>query len=310
MSDCGGFYDLITGPQRNGAQPPAAQPVQPQPRAPRPEPVKQVPASGGQKNFGLISLVVSCVGFLLLLVLVLSMKSQLNAGLSQVEENSKDIEALTSDVQQLKETDSVEATEPTVVEEPKLEEQAVVIHIDPANGKDGDSVKTADLGEVEQEVTSQVSLDDENSLTDVSISVGQAKNCIVAKFKRVVGSEQDPEEVVLSTAVDVASEIFAASQGQPEYSWSYREEGSEEWIDLDKDVFTCEASDDGATVTFKAGDLDKLLGEDTQDVQFRLTYTRRTEQDGSLTLVITGITIPRKDLKIKPVEPVDSILFN
>lgn len=315
MSDCGGFYDLVPGAPRSGGAVPPVQPAAPKPHGPRPEQVKQAPPSGKKNNTGLVGLAIACVGLLVMLVLILGMRSQINACLTWLEDNNQKIELLASDVQRLKKNtaeDSQQVPEETVTEAPKLEEQTVQIRIDAVHGRDGVSVKSAaDLGAVEEAVTNQVTFNDNtNSLTGVSIDVGEAQGCIVAKFKSVVGSSEDPEKVVLSVAMDVDSAVFAANQGQPEYSWSYREDASDEWIELDGDVFTCEASDDGATVTFQAGDVDKLLDEDVQNLEFRLTYTRRTEQGGSLTLEITGITIPRKDLKIEPVESIDTILGN
>lgn len=310
LSDCGGFYDLVPGAAVKGTAAPSAQPAAPKQHAPRPAPSKPAPSAPGKKNnIGLISLVVACVGVLLMLVLVLNMKGQIDTCLTKLEENNKKIAALTSQVEQLKAEHTEDPVEEAIPEEPKLEEQPVQIRIDAAQGKDGGSVTPeADLGEVEKEVTSQVTFDeDTQSLTGLSVDVGDAKGCIVARFKYVVGSSQDPEEVVLSVAMDVDSETFAVNQGQPEYSWSYRGDDAQEWTMLPADVFTCETAEEGATVTFRAGDVDELLGESAQNLELRLTYTRRTEQGGSLTLVVTGITIPRKDLKI---EPVESVAFN
>lgn len=297
LSDCGGFYDLVPSARNNGAVP-----VQQPPRKPeRPEPVRKEPMKQEpqKKSGGALSLVICCVGFLLVLILIFSMQGKINNCLTGLEQTHKEIRDLSDQLQ----TDEAvpEETQALEAEAPVLAQQDIQIDIEAAQDDKGISVKTAaDLGKAEQGVTSRVAFDpDSDSLTGLTIDLGEEKDCIVAKIKSSAGTSADKQKGILSVAMDVEEQVLGEQEGESEFVWEYRTDLSE-WKELDDKVFTQENDDDGVSVSFSTEEVDKLLDEDAKTVEFRLTYTRKNGQGGSLVLVITGITIPRAEFAVKP----------
>lgn len=300
LSDCGGFYDLVPSARNGGAAPVQQPPRKPETQRQEPvrkEPVKKEPQKQ-KSSAGALSLVICCVGFLLVLILIFSMQGKINNCLTGLEQTHKEIRDLSDQLQTdeavPKETQALEA------EAPVLAQQDIQIDIEAAQDDKGVSVKTtADLGQAEQGVACRVAFDpDSDSLTGLTIDLGEEKDCIVAKIKSSAGVPADDQKGILSVAMDVEKQMLGELEGETEFKWEYRTDLSE-WKELDDKVFTQENDDSGVSVSFSTEDADALFDEDAETVEFRLTYTRKNQQGGSLVLSITGITIPRADFVVE-----------
>lgn len=313
MSDCGGFYDLVPNAKRRTAEGPVSTPVGPKVEPVNVDPVKndtpkkEVPAKGkksGRKSNGL-QLLITCVGFIIVIALLLGLNSKIGKALDSVENSDGRIVTIYEELQQIKNSiqgeENEESTPPTegetVPNNVLLEEQDIKIEIVADHAETGTSVKTtADLGNFEDTVVDQVVLDSATqSLAGVQIDLSEAENCIEVKIVNKPAASSYGKGSI-SVDFDIDEKIFAEVQDDAEYEWAYRIAGSTEWTSLDEDVFTI--SEDGETVTYTANKLVDLL-EDAEIAEFRLTYKRNNVKDGSLTIIISGITVTNQSLEIK-----------
>lgn len=313
MSDCGGFYDLVPNAKRRTAEGPVSTPVGPKVDPVNVDPVKNdtpkkdVPVKGkksGRKSNG-FQLLITCIGFIIVIALLLGMNSKIGKVLDSVANSDGRIVTIYEELQQIKNSiqgeENEEPTPPTegetVPNNVLLEEQNIKIEIVADHSETGTSVKTtADLGDFEDTVVDQVVLDSATqSLAGVQIDLSEAENCVEVKITNKPAASSYGKGSI-SVVFDIDEKIFAEAQDEDEYKWAYRITGSTKWTSLDKDVFTI--SEDGKTVTYTANKLVDLL-EDAELAEFRLTYKRSNVKDGSLTIIVSGITVTNQSLEIK-----------
>lgn len=311
MSDCGGFYDLVPNAKRRTAEGPVSTPVSPKAVPVNVDPAKSdtskkdVPVKGkknGRKSSGL-ELLIICIGFIIVIALLLGMNSKIGKVLDSVANSDGRIVTIYEELQQIKNSiQGEENEEPTppptdgvVPADANIEEQDVKIEINVEHTDTGSSVKTtADLGDFEDVVVDQVSFDKENhSLAAVQIDLSSMKNCIKIEVENTL-SKTGMRKGTISVAFDINESVFAKMSGDAELDWVYRINGETEWANLDKDVFT--VLDDGATVTYNASELEKLIDE-AEMVEFRVTYKRANINDGSLTIIVSGISVTKQILE-------------
>lgn len=313
MSDCGGFYDLVPNAKRRTAGDPVSTPVGPKVVPVNVDPAKSdtskkdVPVKGkknGRKSSGL-QLLIICIGFIIVIALLLGMNSKIGKVLDSVANSDGRIVTIYEELQQIKNSiqgeENEEPTPPTegetVPNNVLLEEQNVKVEIVADHSETGTSVKTtADLGDFEDTVVDQVVLDSATqSLSGVQIDLSDAENCIEVKITNKPAASSYGKGSI-SVDFDIDEKSFAEAQDEAEYEWEYRITGSTKWTFLDKDVFTI--SEDGKTVTYTANKLVDLL-EEAEMAEFRLTYKRSNVKDGSLTIIISGITVTNQSVEIK-----------
>lgn len=313
MSDCGGFYDLVPNAKRRTAGGPVSTPVGPKVVPVNVDPAKSdtskkdVPVKGkknGRKSSGL-QLLIICIGFIIVIALLLGMNSKIGKVLDSVANSDGRIVTIYEELQQIKNSiqgeENEEPTPPTegetVPNNVLLEEQNVKVEIVADHSETGTSVKTtADLGDFEDTVVDQVVLDSATqSLSGVQIDLSDAENCIEVKITNKPAASSYGKGSI-SVDFDIDEKSFAEAQDEAEYEWEYRVTGSTKWTFLDKDVFTI--SEDGKTVTYTANKLVDLL-EEAEMAEFRLTYKRSNVKDGSLTIIISGITVTNQSVEIK-----------
>ena len=313
MSDCGGFYDLIPNAKRRTAEGPVSTPIGPKVEPVNVDPVKndipktEMPTKGkknGRKSNGL-QLLITCVGFIIVIALLLGVNSKIGEVLDTVANSDGRIVTIYEELRQIKNAiQGEEIEEPTSPTEEEtvpnnvlLEEQNIMIEIVADHSETGTSVKTTtDLCDFEDTVVDQVVLDSATqSLTGVQIDLSEAENCIEIKIANKPAASSYGKGSI-SVDLDIDEKIFAEVQDDAEYEWEYRITGSTKWASLDEEVFTI--SDDGKTVTYTANKLVDLL-EDAEMAEFRLTYKRDNIKDGSLTIIISGITVTNQSLEIK-----------
>lgn len=313
MSDCGGFYDLVPNAKRRTAEGPVSTPVGPKVVPVNVDPAKSdtskkdVPVKGkknGRKSSGL-QLLIICIGFIIVIALLLGMNSKIGKVLDSVANSDGRIVTIYEELQQIKNSiqgeENEEPTPPTegetVPNNVLLEEQNVKVEIVADHSETGTSVKTtADLGDFEDTVVDQVVLDSATqSLSGVQIDLSDAENCIEVKITNKPAASSYGKGSI-SVDLDIDEKIFAEVQDDAEYEWEYRISGSTEWTSLDEEVFTI--SEDGKTVTYTANKLVDLL-EEAEMAEFRLTYKRSNVKDGSLTIIISGITVTNQSVEIK-----------
>lgn len=313
MSDCGGFYDLVPGAKRNATAIPSPKPTPAKADPPRTDPAKIEPPkredapkgkkSNGRKFHGL-SILITCIGFIMVMALLLGLNGKFDENLAALEQNNIDIAAISSELQQIKdslettpEEDTTPPTDNVTPEMPRLEEQNAIININVELGETGTSVKTsADLGDFDDAVTDMVTFGTENhSLTGVKIDLTAAQSCIEVTIENSVDFSYR-RKGTLDAEFIVDKSVFAQADGDAEYEWKYRTESSAEWEALDEDIFT--VSEDGAAVTYTVSELEDLFGEDREVIEFQLTYKRNNDKGGSLTVVISGIAVTKDSLEI------------
>lgn len=311
MSDCGGFYDLVPGAKRNATATPSSQPAPAKvdhQRADLIENPKRKDAPKGKKSNGRkshgVSILITCMGFILVIALLLGLIGKVNENLAALEQNNIDIAAISSELQQIKdslestaEEDTTLPTDNVTPEMPLLEEQNAIININVELGETGTSVKTtADLGDFDDAVTDMVTFDSDNhSITGVKIDLTAAQSCIEVTIENSVDASYR-RKGTLEAEFIVDKSVFAQEDGDAVCVWSYRTESSAEWETLDEDIFT--VSEDGTTVTYFVSELEELIGEYAEVVEFQLTYKRNNDKGGSLTVVISGITVTKDSLEI------------
>ena len=324
MSDCGGFYDLVSDPKKRPV-------VAPVPAAPKVEPAADGPAKAevakktvtnrdkknGRKSNGL-QMLITCVGFITVIALLLVMNGRVGKALDDVAKVNGKVAVIARDMEQftpaLMEFLQITPTEPEEEEDPALSteeetepdeiilaEQDAEIMIMVAH-KEGVSVETrADLGNYEDTVVDQVKFESTTlSPTGVQIDLTDAENCIDIEIDYDL-PEYDDDEGSIDVSFEIDEAIFGEAQGDVEYVWMYRVAGASEWLSLDEDVFT--VSDDGDNVSYTAIDLADLL-EDAEMLEFRVQYTRDNVSDGSLTITISGIAVTYR------FEEIENDIFN
>lgn len=313
MSDCGGFYDLVPNAKRRTAEGPVSTPVGPKVAPVNVDPVKNdtpkkdVPAKGkksGRKSNG-FQLLITCIGFIIVIALLLGMNSKIGKVLNSVTNSDGRIITIYEELQQIKNSilgeENEEPSSPTegetVPNNILLEEQNAKIEIVVDHLEAGASVKTtADLGDFEGTVVDQVMLDTTTqSLSGVQIDLSEAENCIDIKITNKLAASSNGKGSI-SMDFDIDEKIFAEVQDDAEYEWEYRITGSTEWTSLNEDVFTM--SEDGKTVTYTANKLVDIL-EEAEMAEFRLSYERSNVNGGSLTIIVSGITVTNQSLEIK-----------
>lgn len=309
-SDCGGFYDLVPNAKSVSAPGPVFSPKAPETAPAHAEPVKKdVPAKGkktGRKSG--LHLLITCIGLVLVIVLLLCMGSKLGKALDTAAENAQTIQALTDELALLKtdilggqaeevptppdgEADLPADSEPAAGDV-LLEQQEVTIEISIDRTAEGTCVKTtADLGDFNDTVVDHVLFDSvTHSLSEVQIDLSEAENCICVKVDNNMSATGLGS---ISVDLQVDDKAFAQMQDEATYKWEYRIGGTTQWIELDQDVFKVNDN----TVNYTKADLAGLL-KDADTAEFRLTYQRSNVQDGSLTVVISGITVANQPLEI------------
>ena len=313
MSDCGGFYDLVPNAKRRTTEDPVSTPVGLKVDPVNVEsvkndtPKKDVPTKGKQnvrKGNG-PQLLITCIGFIVVIALLLGMNGKVGKLLDSVANSDGRIVTIYEELQQIKnavqgekQEESIPPTEgETVPNNTLIEEQDAKIEIVVDHSEFGASVKTtADLGDFEDTIVDQVMLDSATqSLSSVQIDLSEAENCIEIKItNKQAASSYGKGSISVDFAID--EKLFAEEQDDAEYEWAYRITGSTEWTSLDEDVFTI--SEDGKTVTYTANKLVDLM-EEAEMAEFRLTYKRSNVKDGSLTIIVSGITVTNQSLEIK-----------
>lgn len=328
MSDCGGFFDLVPNAKRHSTEVPVSQltpkayPVSVEPSENNP-PKRDIPTKGkeSRQKSNSFQLLTTCVGFIVVIALLLGINSKVGkilgsaeeSGekiLSSVSENDRKIDTIYEEILQIKESiqgeEAEETTPPTdgetIPNNILLEEQDARIEISVNHAEDGFSVKTAsDFGDFKDTVIDQVMFDRATqSLSGVRIDLSEAENCIVIRIENKLAAS-DVDEGSISVVLEVDEIVFAESQNDAEYEWAYRINGSTEWTSPDENVFTI--SMDGATVTYAAEELTNLLA-DAEMAEFKLTYTRDNVKGGSLTIVLSGITITNQSIDTN--QPIDT----
>lgn len=310
MSDCGGFYDLVPNAKRRSTETPVSTPVGFKvdvDSAKDKTSKKDVPTKGkkdGRKSNG-IQLLITGIGFITVIAILLGMNGKVSKLHNAVASSDGRIVTIYEEVKQIKQfvqrekqeesTSTVERD--TIPNNTLLEEQDATIEIVVEHLPTGVSVKTtADLGDFEDTVVDQVMLDTATqSLCGVQIDLSEAANCIDIKFTNKQAAYSFGKGSI-SVDFDIDERIFAEEQNDAEYEWTYRIIGSTEWTSLDEDVFTI--SEDGKSVTYTANKLVNLL-EEAEMVEFRLTYKRSNVKDGSLTIIVSGITVTNQFSEIE-----------
>lgn len=312
-SDCGGFYDLVPNAKSVSTPGTDSSPKAPEVVPAHAEPVKKdVPAKSkktGRK--GGLHLLITCIGLVLVIVLLLCMGSKLGKVLDAAAENAQSIQALRDELALLRadilggqteeiptppdgEADLPADNEPAAGDV-LLEQQDVTIEISIDRTAEGICVKTtADLGDFNDTVVDHVLFDsDTHSLTGVRIDLSEVENCICVKVDNKMSATG-----LGSISVDLQADdkVFAQMRDKATYKWEYRIGGTTQWIELDQDVFKVSEANDN-TVNYNEADLAGLL-KDADTAEFRLTYQRSNEQDGSLTVIISGITVANQPLEI------------
>lgn len=310
LSDCGGFYDLVPNARRQGAEAPTTIPTAVPVSAASAKmnaPEKDVPTKEkkrGKKRNGL-RLLVSTAGFVVVIALLLGMNRKLGRIFDAAANNEGQIIMLHEELQQLKNSITKEENDaPTLPtkEEPVsdnilLNEQNAKIEIVADHSTAGVSVKTkADLDGFEVPVAAQVMLDSATqALSAVQLDLGETENCIeVVITGKPTASAYSKGSITAD--FDIDEELFAKAQNV-EYEWTYRVPGSTKWTSLDETVFA--VSEDEKTVTFSANKLENILGN-AKTAELRLIYKRTNINDGSLTIMISGITVTNQSVEMKP----------
>jgi len=324
MSDCGGFYDLVPNARRNPAP---AEPVRQNPQNQPPvQPIKQTPVQPAPKgkNIGTILCLLAVV---VVIVMVFSLQSQLKSGLQEVKEsvntlakNDDKLDAIADELDQLKEALQPEETQdpentgevdPTAPENEQdtentdeeqdsenpdekrdtlpLQQQDVVLEIQGGKTDAGATVRTATYLGVYQDNAQYTPtfVADSGFLSGVVISLTDYANCVSVVLENKSDMLQSTQTVQLT--VDEA--VFGVAQGDVEYIWSYRSNTESAWEALNPETFGVTPKETGMELNFMPVALQSLPGMAEGSAEFQLTIRRINDQGGSLTLIITGITL-------------------
>lgn len=326
LSDCGGFYDLMPAVK----QPPATLPgytSQPpktdHPKAATPQtnlpPKAAAPQTHNQpaRKKNILPLLIACVCFLLIFAFLLSMNSKLERILRSDAQQDKKINAIGKELSEVKDaiaetvpdqttpqqttpqqTTPEQTTPPldttTEPDELRLEDQDVKFEIaashDVYNPWKAVELDFGRFEDVNAELWPHYFHDDDGAPlanSHLHIMLNNAQCCLGIKIDI---EPEAPSKGVgrVFVGFDPDPLVFAQEKDSPVYEWVYRTEGADEWLALDENVFI--VSKDGSFVTYAEKDLAALLnGKDT--AEFQLTYRRDNSEGGSLTVVISGITI-------------------
>lgn len=313
LSDCGGFYDLAPNARRQTAEvpvsTPAVVPVNATP-AKMNTPEKDMPAKGkkrGKTRNGL-RLSVMLVGFFVVIVLLLGMNRKLGKVFDAAANNEGQIITLHEELEQIKnsiakeenDTPTLPTEEEPVPDNTPLEAQNAKVEIVADHSTAGVSVKTkAELGDFEMPIATQVILDSATqALSGVQLDLGETEDCIeVVITGKSAASAYGNGSISVDFIID--ENLFAKAQNV-EYEWTYRTPGSTKWTSLDETVFA--VSEDGKTVTYSANKLENILGN-AKTAELRLTYKRTNIKGGSLTIMISGITVTNQSVEMKLAVP-------
>ena len=307
MSDCGGFYDLVLNSKRVVAERVASQPAPPLTEPVRTNPIKneetQKRSAPGNKKSSHFGNILICIGFVVIIALLVSFKGKLSDGLAQLDEINGRIDTIFTELRQIKEltktseeNDSMPPFGEATPDEVFLEEQDAQIYISVESTKSESTVKTtADLGDYDDVVVDQVSFDKETaSFSSVRIDLANAEDCIDIGIKNTLATS-DHDKGTIAVVVDVEETVFAEIEGNAEYEWAYRINGSTEWTMLDEYLFT--VSPNGSAVDYTVTDFIESLN-DAEMIEFKLTYKRNNTRGGSLTVIISGITVTKHVLEM------------
>ena len=298
LSDCGGFYDLVPNANKPNevCHEPEVPPVGPPNPSQTPEQQKEsTPArcKKGGKKLLIGSIVLTAVGFLLVILLLVSTLSKVDKYESEVALYASEVSGLQTDIEAIAEkidaaltASEPEKTEhPTVAPDPVLAEQNVAFTVT-INAEDTSKPVDAGLflGDYKDTTLITYCLNETTDGVDsVSYSLQDSGTEVILSIVRL--NDHLSQSVYISYEID--ADIFGQIAGTESCSWQYRYDANADWQELPEGG---EFTPSGQTgLCFNEAALQELDIGGNGQLELRCEICRINTNGGSMTVVIEGI---------------------
>ncbi len=305
MSDCGGFYDLISTAPKGVQETPSFTIQSPSgaSAAQSQAPTKHNEGSGTPKKEGtrkphrILPALLCCSALIVLFLIILIGKIQEYT--SELERFRREMNNVSSHIREVQEAIAnhndilSKPSEPAMTSEPIFAEQNADLNLEVANEKSGMTVVgDARLGNCKTPVSIAVRFDQiSNALVNAKFLIGKREEGVDVAVDYNTKSTDGVQIGYLLVETDVDEALFGTQNANPTYQWKYRLVGDEEWSDL-PEIFRQTKTEKGTRLRYKLDDLEAQA--ENGDFEFQLVYCRRNTNGSTLTLTISGIRIPQE----------------
>lgn len=310
LSDCGGFYDLVP----NAGKPPVVQPVPVGGSGvPDRKPDATEKAVKANKKMLRSLTVLTVAGFVIVAVMIVFMAIKVGQYADEAKELRMEVQLLSDRIDdaaaaaQPAETEAVELeeptefaelTEPAAPAEPELpaaepdpvlaEQDALFVVKISGRGFEQDCETDSYLGAVEDTVLVNYDCDEQTGAVEsVCYSLQEADTAVML----LIDSQNEFQSRYASVSYEVDDSVFGLSDVQETCRWQHRFGDESDWEDLPEDACIQTDSAGKTELVLREGALEAPPKQSENGVELRCEIVRTNTENGSLTIVVEGITI-------------------